>query len=157
MRRLITYFITTIFLCGNAAHAGVLKPFGMSSRASIEQAHKGQAIILSFWSIDCAYCLDELSELAKVVAKHPKIQWVLVNVDGLDSNQEIIKTLKKIPIENAELWQFAESDEERLRFNVDKSWYGELPRTYFYDTQHQVKAFSGTPDASWLKAWAAKY
>ena len=157
MKSIIQFLILFALLSENIACAETLKPFGMASRASIEQAHKGQAIILSFWSIDCAYCLDELSDLAKVVAKHPKIQWVLVNVDGLNSSQEIIKVLKKILTENAELWQFAEPDEERLRFNVNKSWYGELPRTYFYDTQHQVKVFSGSPDAAWLKAWAAKY
>jgi len=58
---------------------------------------------------------------------------------------------------SVERGEFAESDEERLRYSIDKNWYGELPRTYYYDTSHQVKTLSGSPDLIWLKTWASKF
>jgi hypothetical protein len=51
------------------------------------------------------------------------------------------------------MWQFSESDDERLRYSIDKQWYGELPRTYYYDKAHQIKSLSGSQDEEWLKQW----
>jgi len=135
-----------------------LKPFMASSRVEIEKAHQGQPMIVAFWSLDCTYCLDELSTLADFVKQHPKIKLVLVNADGLSTSQEVAKALKQIKLPAAyEAWQFSEPDEERLRYSIDKTWYGELPRTYYYDNSHQVKAMSGSPDLIWLKNWASKF
>lgn len=148
--------IITLLIAGQA-NADGLKPFGMASRQAIEQAHVGQPMILAFWSIDCGHCLDELPTVAEFVGKHPKVKLVLVNVDGASTSQEVSKSLKQMHLQSFESWQFAESDEERLRFSIDKNWYGELPRAYFYDASHQVKAISGSPDTVWLKNWGAKY
>ena len=161
MKLLIKALVLTLLLNVHLALAESIKPFVMNSRAAIEQAHAGQPMILAFWSIDCGYCLDELATVAEFVNKHPKIKMVLVNVDGASTAQEISKSLKQMHLQSFESWQFAEADEERLRFSIDKAWYGELPRTYYYDanyqSKHQVQAFSGSPDSAWLKAWASKY
>lgn len=157
MKKLIGVLTLVCSFNINFAWADGIKPFGMASRALIEQAHAGQPMILAFWSLDCGYCLDELATVAEFVSKHPKIKLVLVNVDGASTSQEISKSLKKMHLQAFESWQFAEPDEERLRFTVDKAWYGELPRAYYYDINHQVKAFSGSPDMTWLKGWGAKY
>ena len=135
-----------------------LKPFMASSRVEIETAHYDQPMIMAFWSLDCTYCLDELSTLSEFVKKHSKVKLVLVNTDGLSTTQEVVKALKKIKLPAGyEAWQFSEPDEERLRYSIDKAWYGELPRTYYYDNAHQVKAVSGSPDLIWLKSWASKF
>jgi thiol-disulfide isomerase/thioredoxin len=114
-------------------------------------------MIVAFWSLDCNYCLDELSTLGEFVKQHPKVKLVLVNTDGLSTAKEVVKAMKqmRLPV-TYEAWQFSEPDEERLRYSVDKTWYGELPRTYYYSQSHQVKAVSGSPDLGWLKSWASK-
>ena len=135
-----------------------LKPFMASSRVEIETAHQGQPMIMAFWSLDCTYCLDELSTLGEFVKQHPKIKLVLVSADALSTTQEVVKALKQIKLPAGyEAWQFSETDEDRLRYSIDKAWYGELPRTYYYDNAHQVKAISGSPDLIWLKSWASKF
>jgi len=145
-------------MLGQQALAETFKPFTASSRIEIEKAHQGQPMIVAFWSLDCTYCLDELNTLGEFVKQHPKIKLVLVNADGLSTTQEVAKALKQIKLPAAyEAWQFSEPDEERLRYSIDKSWYGELPRTYYYDNSHQVKAVSGSPDLIWLKSWASKF
>jgi thiol-disulfide isomerase/thioredoxin len=145
------------FLLSQQVFADQIKPFVADSRVQIEKAHQGQPMIVAFWSLDCSYCLDELSTLGEFVKQHPKVKLVLVNTDGLSTAKEVVKAMKQIRLPvTYEAWQFSEPDEERLRYSVDKAWYGELPRTYFYNQSHQVKAVSGSPDLVWLKSWASK-
>lgn len=158
MRQVIKFCLLLCFFMVPQVHAEPLKAFVASSRLEIEKSHQGQPMILAFWSLDCTYCLDELSALGEILKQHPKIKLVLVNADGLGTTQEVLKVLKQIRLPATyEAWQFSEPDEERLRYSVDKAWYGELPRTYYYDHTHQVKAVSGSPDLIWLKNWASKF
>ncbi len=159
MKRVFTMVIFCI-ICVLAHHANAtsIKPFTISSRQEIEKMHQGRAFILAFWSMDCLYCLDELSILVRFINKHPKVKLVLVSTDGQSTSAELLQALKKIDLPpNAELWQFSDSDEERLRYSIDKSWYGELPRTYYYDKSHQVKPLSGSPKEEWLGAWVKNF
>lgn len=158
MNLAVKFLLVCVFLFSQHVRAELLKPFNVASRLEIEKAHQGQPMVLAFWSVDCVYCLDELGVLADFVKQHPKIKLILVNVDGQSPSLEINKALKQIHLPSTyEAWQFSESDEDRLRYSVDKNWYGELPRTYYYDASHQVKAVSGNPDLIWLKNWASKF
>lgn len=135
------------------AMATEFQPFTSQSRAAIEEAHRGKPMILTFWSVDCAYCEDDLKLLGDMVKQHPEIALVTVCTDDPATAANARKVLGKIDLPAHKQWQFAESDIERLRYNIDKKWYGELPRTYFYNAQHQVKAVSGKPEQAWLDAW----
>jgi thiol-disulfide isomerase/thioredoxin len=157
MKLVFKLFFLLVFLLNQEVTAATLRPFMASSRMEIEKAYQGHPMIVAFWSLDCNYCLDELSTLGEFVKQHPKVKLVLVNTDGLSTAKEVVKAMKqmRLPV-TYEAWQFSESDEERLRYSVDKTWYGELPRTYYYSQSHQVKAVSGSPDLGWLKSWASK-
>ena len=50
----------------------------------------------------------------------------------------------------------AEADEDKLRYSIDPTWYGELPRTYFYDADHQITPLSGKISNSFLDTWLKK-
>ncbi len=157
MKQVFKFFLLLGFLLSQHVFAAPLRPFMASSRMEIEKAHQGQPMIVAFWSLDCTYCLDELNTLGELVKQHPRVKLVLVNTDGLSTVKEVVNAIKKIRLPVAyEAWQFSEVDEERLRYSIDKTWYGELPRTYYYDNSHQVKAVSGSPDLIWLKSWASK-
>lgn len=144
---------TMLLLISSAALAVDFLPFKSDSRAAIEQAYAGKPLILAFWSVDCAYCEDDLKLLGDIVKQHPDIALVTVCTDQQNMAAGARKVLSKIDLPAHQQWQFAESDAERLRYNIDKKWYGELPRTYFYDGQHKVKAVSGKPDPKWLEGW----
>jgi hypothetical protein len=45
-----------------------------------------------------------------------------------------------IDVEN---WIFGTVDAQKLRYEIDPSWYGELPRTYFYNATGNRTAKSG--------------
>ncbi|CAG0973245.1 hypothetical protein MTYP_01349 [Methylophilaceae bacterium] len=154
MKRIIHVIVAFLMLSVvSPAFAVDFLPFRSDSRAAIEQSHAGKAMILALWSVDCAYCADDLKLLGDVVRRHPDVALVTVCTDSRETAENAGKVLNGVGLPLHARWLFAEKDTERLRYNIDKKWYGELPRTYFYDAQHQVKAVSGRPDAAWLEQW----
>jgi thiol-disulfide isomerase/thioredoxin len=142
-----------ILLVTSVTMAAEFLPFTSKSRAAIEEVHRGKPFILIFWSVDCAYCEDDLKLLGDVVKQYPDIGLVTVCTDDLENAANAKKVLSKMDLPAYQSWQFAESDAARLRYHIDRKWYGELPRTYFYNAQHHVKAVSGKPEQAWLEAW----
>jgi thiol-disulfide isomerase/thioredoxin len=131
-------------------------PFDMNTRQVIEKRYIDQPLIISFWSIDCPYCIDDLKKLGKALSKNTNVQLITVCVDGKESAKKAERILSQANLPKHEQYQYAEVDEDRLRYNIDPAWYGELPRTYFYDAAHQVTPLSGKISNSFLDKWFKK-
>jgi len=131
-------------------------PFEIDTRKAIEAKYLNQRLIISFWSIDCPYCIDDLKKLGKVLTKNKNIKLITVCVDGKESAKKAERILSQANLPKHEQYQYAEVDEDRLRYNIDPAWYGELPRTYFYDATHQVTPLSGKISNSFLDKWFKK-
>ena len=131
-------------------------PFDMNTRKVIEKRYIDQPLIISFWSIDCPYCIDDLKKLGKALSKNTNIKLITVCVDGKESAKKAERILSQANLPKHEQYQYAEVDEDRLRYNIDPAWYGELPRTYFYDATHQVTPLSGKISNSFLDKWFKK-
>lgn len=147
------FLVIVLLALSCRAQAGEFKSFDLGGRVAIERSHAGKPFILALWSIDCPYCMEDLKVLGELVRQHPDIALVTVCTNGRESAAEAAKVLDKAGLPPHERWQFAFPDEDRLRYDVDKSWYGELPRSYFYDTAHRIQALSGRPQAAWLVRW----
>ena len=144
-----------LLLLSLSAMAGDLLPFDRGSRAAIEQAHAGKPFVLAFWSVDCAYCPEEIKHIGALVRKRPDIKLVLVSVDGMEMKSEVgAKLAEYLPDGQGARWIFATDDPDRLYFAIDRKWHGELPRTYFYDGKGGVRSMTGQVDAAWLANWA---
>ena len=131
-------------------------PFDMNTRQVIEKRYIDQPLIISFWSIDCPYCIDDLRKLGKALSKNTNVKLITVCVDGKESAKKAERILSQANLPKHEQYQYAEVDEDRLRYNIDPAWYGELPRTYFYDAAHQVTPLSGKISNSFLDKWFKK-
>jgi thiol-disulfide isomerase/thioredoxin len=131
-------------------------PFDMNTRKVIEKRYIDQPLIISFWSIDCPYCIDDLKKLGKALSKNTNVKLITVCVDGKESAKKAERILSQANLPKHEQYQYAEVDEDRLRYNIDPAWYGELPRTYFYDATHQVTSLSGKISNSFLDKWFKK-
>lgn len=129
------------------------KPFVVGSMQQILDAGKGKPFILSLWSLDCVYCPAELKLLSKLKAKYPALEIVLIATDSPEQNPAIAATLGKHRLQNAESWVFADDFTERLRYEVDRTWHGELPRAYFYDKSGLAAAVSGQLNAVEVERW----
>jgi thiol-disulfide isomerase/thioredoxin len=140
----------------NFSFAYEFMPFEINTRNVIEKKYLNQPLIISFWSIDCPYCIDDLKKLGKALSKNKNVKLITVCVDGKESAKKAERILNLAHLPEHERYQYAEVDEDKLRYSIDPTWYGELPRTYFYDTAHQVTPLSGKIPNSFLDAWLNK-
>lgn len=146
------YFLVFALLLCSAVMAEV-RPFGVGSMAQIEKQHQGQPFILLFWSLICAYCPKELQMLGEIQKKNPTLALVVVAADTPEEAPEIAKRLTGYGLGDAEQWVFADAMPERLRFEIDRHWYGEVPRTYFYNREHQREVKMGLVQKAFIEDW----
>lgn len=136
-----------------ALAAQEIKPFVRGSYREIVAARRGKPFIVNFWSLSCSYCKVELVMLKKLARKYPALDLVLVSTDTPEEEKEISATLAEYSLGKAEAWLFADSFADRLRFEVDRTWQGELPRTYFFGAQGEVNGISGKLEQKALEQW----
>jgi GH35 family endo-1,4-beta-xylanase len=67
----------------------------------------------------------------------------MLAVDDISETDQIQAILKKNQLSDIENWGYADENTQKLQFSIDPKWYGELPRTYFFDKAHQREGVSG--------------
>ncbi|MBL9209653.1 MAG: redoxin domain-containing protein [Opitutaceae bacterium] len=139
-----------------AASAPELRTFDARSLAAIKQAHAGRPFLVAFWSVSCEPCREEMMIVADLHRRFPNVPIVLVAADAPPHREAVRRFLSGYTLGRIETWQFGEESMERLRYAVDKSWAGELPRSYFFNAAHEATAHSGVVDAKWLGDWLAQ-
>lgn len=132
------------------AAAQELRPFESGTYGAITEQRAERPFVLAFWSIDCPPCYAELKMFGEALHAQP-FDLVLVSTDGMNSAAEVARVLGRFQLNNADVWIF-NAPPERLRFEVDRSWYGELPRTYLFSAG-QRQAVSGRLEARTLDRW----
>jgi thiol-disulfide isomerase/thioredoxin len=135
------------------ANPGGLQRFEAGSLADILATHQGQPLLLVLWSIDCPPCVKELDLLATMQDENPELNLVLISTDELEAADEVRAVLKKRGLKGAESWIFSGANAQQLRYEIDPTWYGEIPRSYFYDPEHERIAVSGALEPDQIKAW----
>ena len=122
------------------------------SFAELVAARRGQPFLLVLWSITCPPCRDEFTLLTEVLKSHPDLPLVLVCTDDVSEQALATTMLKDAGINVEESWIFAD-DAQKLRFEIDPDWYGELPRAYFYDSTTERKGISGRLTRQQVDDW----
>ena len=131
----------------------VLKTFDSATLAQVRAAQAARPFVVVFWSVTCEPCRDELALLASLVRRYPGVRVLLVAADAPDRRGAVLRTLAAFDLAGIELWQFGDEPAERIRYAVDRTWRGELPRTYFHDAQQRVTAFTGCVTPEEFEAW----
>ena len=134
-----------------------VRPFVAGSLAAIEAGRSGKPFIAAFWSADCTHCPGELKALGELSRRYPALDIVLIATDTPAAAPLLARLAESYGLGRQEQWVFADQQPERLRFEIDRRWYGELPRSYFYDRQHRRQARSGVVPAGQLEMWAAEH
>ncbi|MGH6831101.1 MAG: hypothetical protein ACREDG_08105, partial [Methylocella sp.] len=78
---------------------------------------------------------------------------VLISTDTPEFSEQLTAVLASHRLDIAESWVFSDAGTSRLRYAIDPGWYGEIPRSYFYDRSHRRSAFSGSLKAEQIEAW----
>ena len=154
LRGLLLVAMLTFMSAAGAAES--VRPFTLGSLAQVLDARAGRPFILVFWSLDCQYCPTELKMLGELKRSHPALDIVLIATDSVSDIPQLISRAESYGVNKVEQWVFAEDMPERLRFEIDRRWYGEVPRTYFYDQQHQREARTGLINKKFFEDWLAR-
>ncbi len=128
--------------------------FERGSWAKLRAMHAGEAIVVHFWGLTCGPCLVELPEWGKLRAERKDLNLVLLAADPLPQPPEqVATTLDHAGLAGAESWSFTDRFYERLRYEIDPTWAGELPRTAMIARDGTVTVLRGVADLSKVRAW----
>lgn len=138
---IVLFFVFFSNLAG--AETGSIKPFDADSYQQILSEKAGQGFMLVIWSLDCPTCIKDMELLGKIHKDHPELKIVMLSTDEPSAMADIRQLLQKYRLDELENWVFASDNAHKLRHEIDPSWYGELPRTYFFSASHQREGVSG--------------
>ncbi|MEI8573645.1 hypothetical protein JWZ98_17785 [Methylomonas sp. EFPC1] len=133
-----------------------IKPFTPGSYQQILAVNANKPLMLAIWSVDCPSCLKDMDILGKLHEKHPALKIVMLATDDAEALPEIKRIIDSHKLGGLENWAFASDNPEKLRYEIDPAWYGELPRTYFFDAGHQRVGKSGAMSLEEFEAQLGK-
>ncbi len=136
--------------------AHLVKVFDSNAMKTIKGQYANQAFVLVVWSIDCLPCRDEFALFKNIKKQYPRLNLSIVAIENQKESPELINILKEYDLLKEDNWSFAENHSARLKHQVDPNWYGELPRTYFYNSRHTRLAVSGKLKGKDVIAWIKK-
>jgi len=155
IRKLFLVF-SLLFTSVVLANEAEIKPFIKGSFEQIQQDHKGKSYIITFWSESCAFCMKELALFGRLSKTYPDVEIVSITTDPFLEQQKVDHILSSKELINANKWVFADNYVERLYFDVDKQWRGELPLSYFFDRNNKMIKQVGAIKENELIDWLAK-
>lgn len=150
-------FVLLLLLLSSPALAEEPQAFVRGSWQGLRQEHTGRPMIVHFWGVTCGPCLAELPRWGEFISEKPGVDVVLVAADPVVGERKAIAgVLAKAGCAAAESWMFADPFTERLAYEVDPSWAGELPYTLLIAANGSGTAILGEVEFSELRAWVAE-
>ena len=139
---------------GGGARASDPQPFERGSWEKIRAAHAGKATVFHFWGLTCGPCLVELPQWGELMKQRRGLRLVLVAADPLPQPIEQVRaTVERAGLGGAESWSFADRFYEKLRFEIDPRWAGELPRTVMIAADGTATVLPGVADLRKVRSW----
>jgi hypothetical protein len=143
-----------IGVVATTAHARDPLPFERGSWSKLRAAHAGKPTVVHFWGLTCGPCLVELPNWGRLMAERKDLTLVLLAADPLPQQSgQLAATLDRAGLGSAESWAFTDRFYERLRYEIDPAWAGELPRTEMIARDGTVTVLRGVADLARVRAW----
>jgi thiol-disulfide isomerase/thioredoxin len=137
-----------------AASEAQLKPFVRGSWQQVLNSHAGRPTLVHFWGVTCGPCKVELPLLGQFMKDHPGLEMVTISADlAPDIPGAAQSMLKKSGLSSAENWIFSDGFVERLRFEIDPHWQGDIPRTLLISRDGAITTIEGSAEISDLEKW----
>jgi thiol-disulfide isomerase/thioredoxin len=132
-----------------------LSPFGRGSWNDILRSHAGRPTIVHFWGVTCGPCKVELPQLGEFMKVHAAIDMVTVSADLVPDLPGATRSmLEKSGLQSAENWIFSDGFVERLRFEIDPGWQGDIPRTMLISREGAITTIEGSAEITDLNKWS---
>jgi thiol-disulfide isomerase/thioredoxin len=133
-----------------------LKPFGRESWQELMKAHAGRPTIVHFWGVTCGPCKVELPQLGAFMKDHPDIDIVTISADFVPDLPAATRAmLERSGLSLAESWVF-DGFADRLRFQIDPTWQGDIPRTLLITREGEMTTIEGSAEIADLEQWTAR-
>jgi thiol-disulfide isomerase/thioredoxin len=132
-----------------------LKPFERGSWQDILRAHAGRPTLAHFWGVTCGPCKAELPLLGAFMKDHPGVDVVMISADFVpDLTAATQSMLARSGLASAENWIFNDGFVERLRFEIDPAWQGDIPRTLLISSDGKITTIEGSAEMTDVEKWA---
>lgn len=154
--KIIQLLISLLLILGSSPVTAEIRPFVGGSFKQIQAERTGKPFILALWSATCTHCPAELKALGELAKRHPGLEIVLVAADTPDEIPQLARLADGYGLGKQAQWVFADLQAEKLRYEIDRRWSGELPRAYFFDAAHRREGHSGVIPAAQLEHWASQ-
>jgi len=134
-----------------------LRPFVRGSWQNILRSHAGRPTLVHFWGVTCGPCKVELPLLGKFMKDNAEVDVVMISADLVPNLPGAARAmLEKAGLGTSENWLFADGFVERLRFEIDPAWQGEIPRTLLIARDGTVTTIEGSAEIPDLEKWSAQ-
>jgi thiol-disulfide isomerase/thioredoxin len=135
--------LSALFKSAVYAEQSTLKPFTSGSYQQILADNTNQPFMLVVWSLTCTSCLKDMELLSAIHKNRPEFKIIMLATDDIAETAQIQSILEKYQLSGIENWVYADENTQKLQYEIDPKWYGEQPRTYFFNRDHQREGVSG--------------
>jgi thiol-disulfide isomerase/thioredoxin len=133
---------------------GELRPFKRGSWQQIRKAHEGRPVVVHFWGLTCGPCRIEMPKWGRLLQERPDLELIAIDADLVPNSAELVTAeLAKTGLAGAENWMFADDFVERLRFEINPRWRGEIPITLLIAADGRTSTIEGAADPGAVRAW----
>jgi hypothetical protein len=156
LKKILSSLVFVVLASLNMSANAETLSFSSESYQKILANNVNQPFMLVVWSVNCSSCLKDMALLNSIHKSRPELKIIMLAADDLTVTEQIQQILEKNQLSDIENWVYADENTQKLQFGIDKKWYGELPRTYFFDKTHQREAVSGVLTKADYEAMFAK-
>ena len=137
-----------------AVLANDLRQFVRGSWNDIRKEHAGKPTVVHFWGVTCGPCRTEMPNWGKLLAQRSDLNLVVINADLVPNEPAaVIAMLAETGLTPAENWTFGDRFVERLRYEIDPHWRGEIPRTMLIERDGATTTVEGVADLDRVRDW----
>lgn len=160
MRRRLAAILGLGVLIASASALGAppsLKPFERGTWQSVLRGHTGRPTLVHFWGVTCGPCKVELPLLGRFAKDHPEIDVVTISADLVPNLPAATQSmLEKAGLSSTENFVFNDGFAERLRFEIDPAWQGDIPRTMLISREGAITTIEGSAEIADLEKWSTQ-
>lgn len=147
---LLTALVVTLLATSVGA---AQRPFEPGSWQKLLADNAGRPLVVHFWGLTCGPCIVELPEWAKLerASRHARFVYVQADPVPLAGGEA---TLRRAGLGRSESWTFTQgASDERVRYEVDRRWRGELPKTVLVTADGTITPLRDGTDFTRIRTW----
>ncbi len=141
-------------VAGTVDAQGELHAFKRGSWQEIRRAHAGRPLVVHFWGLSCGPCRVEMPKWGRLLQEREDLELVAIDADLIPNAADMVADmLAKTGLSGAENWMFADDFVERLRFEINPRWHGEIPMTLLIARDGTVTTIEGSAEPAQVRTW----